>query len=161
MYAPMSRSIIQGVLVDIGGVGVLIQGPPGIGKSLAALHLMSRGHKLVSDDLVEISVSAEGKLVGTPLEEHVRIELRGLGIYRARTLFDEGTSPVSSIDFAVNLEMYDPLVDVGRTEPEITVIEIMGRELQRIRLPVTRGSDPALLIELLAKLFRSNGTVRQ
>lgn len=161
MYAPMNRSRIQGVLVDVGGVGVLIQGPPGIGKSLAALHLMSRGHKLVSDDLVQISVSEDGKLVGMPVEEQVRIEVRGLGIYRARALFDEGTSAASSIDFAVNLETYDPLVDVGRTEPEMTAIQIMGCELQRIRLPLTRGSDPALLIELLAKLFRSHGTVRQ
>ena len=160
MYSPMNRSRIQGVLVNVGGVGVLIQGPPGVGKSLTALHLISRGHKLVSDDLVEISVTSEGKLVGMPVEEQVRIEVRGLGIYRVQALFDEGTSPVSSIDFAVNLQVYDPLVDVGRTEPDTTTIQIMGRELLRIRVPLTRGADPALLIELLARLFRSHGTVR-
>ena len=150
---------IQAVLVVVHGVGVLIQGPSGSGKSLIALHLMNRGHRLVSDDLVELFVCADGRLMGKPVEEKVRIELRGLGIFQAHVLFDDATTSCSSIDFAVELDTYDPRRDAGRMEPETGALHLMGRDLLKIRLPLTRGSDPALLVELLARVYKNQRTV--
>lgn len=155
----MIENKIQAVLIAVDGVGVLIQGPPGSGKSLIALHLMSRGHRLVSDDLVELFFSADGSLMGAPVEEKARIELRGLGIFQAHVLFDDATTPCSSIDLAVELARYDPRKDAGRTEPETGVLHLMGCDLLKIRLPLTRGSDPALLVELLARIYKKQGTV--
>ena len=148
---------IQGVLVAVDGVGVLIQGPPGVGKSLAALRLMNKGHRLVSDDLVELYLDGDGKLMGKPVEEQVRIELRGLGIFRARALFDDATASYSPVDLVVHLDTYDPGRDAGRTEPEMSIIDLMGCELAKIRLPLARGSDAALFIELLARVFKQRG----
>lgn len=155
----MIDSRIQAVLVVVHGVGVLIQGPSGSGKSLIALHLMSRGHRLVSDDLVELFVCADGRLMGKPVEEKVKIELRGLGIFQAHVLFDDATTPCSSVDFAIELDTYDPSRDAGRMEPETGVLNLMGCDLLKIRLPLTRGSDPALLVELLARVYKNQGTV--
>jgi HPr kinase/phosphorylase len=150
---------IQAVLVAVGGVGVLIQGPPGSGKSLTALHLMSKGHRLVSDDLVEIFLCASGKLMGKSVEEKVRIEVKGLGIFQAQTLFDDATTPCSSVDLAVELDAYNPRKDAGRMEPEADVLHLLGCNVPKVRLPLTRGADPALLVELLARIYKSRGTV--
>ena len=73
----MDSVMIQGVLVNIDGIGVLIRGGAGSGKSTTALRLMDRGHRLVSDDLVKIVLGPEGSLIGRGVEEDVRIEIRG------------------------------------------------------------------------------------
>lgn len=151
---------IQGVLVAVSGVGILIQGPSGSGKSLAALRLMSKGHRLVSDDLVELYLDGDGNLMGKSVEEHVRIELRGLGVFRVEALFDDATASCSPVDLVVDLDTYDPGKDAGRTEPETNVIDLMGCERAKVRLPLARGSDAALLIELLARLFLQRGMVK-
>jgi HPr kinase/phosphorylase len=150
----MNATRIQGVLVDVDGVGVLIRGPSGCGKSLAALSLMDRGHRLVSDDLVEVREGPDGVPVGRALEEDVRIEVRGLGIFSAKSLFPEGTVPSFPINLVVELDVFDPVRDTGRTLPEFVSTSILGQELLQIRVPVARGMNPALLIELVARQFR-------
>lgn len=151
---------IMGVLVMVHGVGVLIRGPSGVGKSLAALNLMRRGHSLISDDLVEVTPGPAGESVGRPVEEEVRIEVRGLGIFAARTLFLQAVAPSSRIDFVVDLDSYDHSRDAGRMVPETGSLCLFGHDLLTVRVPLPTGVDPALLIELLAWRFKQSGTVR-
>jgi HPr kinase/phosphorylase len=151
---------IQGVLVSVDGVGVLIRGSAGSGKSMAALNLMRRGHHLVADDLVEIIQHApKGALVGRAVEEHVRMEVRGLGIFVAETLFPQGTLPDAKIDFVVELDAYDAARDLGRTFPETGKLRILDTDLLTVRVPVSSGMDPALLIEVLVRAFKQNSMV--
>jgi len=150
---------IQGVLVVIDGVGVLIRGPSGSGKSTAALRLMDRGHHLVSDDLVEVVQGPSGKTIGRAVESDVRIEVRGLGIFNAESLFKSGTVLSSSIDFLIDLDAYDAARDAGRIEPDTSRTDILGKDLLVVRVPVPSGGDAALLIELLARRYKATGTV--
>lgn len=151
---------IQGVLVSVDGVGVLIRGPAGSGKSLAALNLLRRGHQLVADDLVEIfSHPDTDALTGRAVEEQVRIEVRGLGLFVAETLFPQGTRRSARMDFVVDLDRYYPSKDLGRTSPETGKVRILDNELLAVRVPVATGMDPALLIEILARAFKNNRMV--
>jgi HPr kinase/phosphorylase len=156
----MISTKIRGVLVSVHDVGVLIRGPAASGKSLTALNLMRRGHKLVSDDLVDVAVGAEGRLVGRPLEEQVRIEIRGLGIYEAAKLFPDGTVPFAAIDFAVDLDRYDPARDAGRITPETGELVLLQTRIPTVRVPLPDRVDPALVVELLARRFKQIGTVK-
>ncbi|MBM3299143.1 MAG: HPr kinase/phosphatase C-terminal domain-containing protein [Deltaproteobacteria bacterium] len=149
----------RGVLVRVHGIGVLIRGRAGSGKSLAALNLMRRGHLLVADDLVEIVPGCDGRPVGKAVEEDVRIEVRGLGVFRARSLFPDGTTTSSPIDFVVELDAYTPSKDSGRVVPQTSTEQVLGRDLLKVRAPVPSGMDPALVIELLVRLFGESGKV--
>jgi HPr kinase/phosphorylase len=155
----MGAITLRGVLVKVHGIGVLIRGPSGSGKSLAALNLMSRGHLFVADDLVEIVLGSNGRLVGKPLEEDVRIEVRGLGVFRARSLFGDRIAASCPIDFVVELDAYTPSADLGRTSPETSTERVLGRDLLKVRVPVAPGMDPGLLIELMVKVFGETGAV--
>lgn len=154
----MISTKITGVLVSVHAVGVLIRGPAASGKSLTALNLMRRGHKLVSDDLVDI-VLEEGRLVGRPMEEHVRIEIRGVGVYEAATLFPDGTVPFAAIDFGVDLDRYDPSRDAGRITPETGQFVLLETSIPTVRVPLPDRVDPALVVELLSWRFRQMGAV--
>jgi HPr kinase/phosphorylase len=150
---------IQGVLVSVDGVGVLLRGPAGSGKSLAALNLMRRGHYLVADDLVEVFPGPNGETMGRGVEKKVRIEVRGLGIFHAESLFPSGTLPSAAIDFVAELDRYDPAKDLGRIVPETGKLRVLDSDLLTVRVPVASGIDPALLIELLVRVFKKDGTV--
>jgi HPr kinase/phosphorylase len=150
---------VRGVLVLVQGVGVLMRGPSGSGKSMTALNLMRRGHLLVSDELVDVFPGSTGELWGKPLERNVRIEVRGLGIFSAESLFPGGTAPSSRIDLVVDLDGYDSAKDTGRTAPDIARTRILGHELAAVRLPLPSGADGALMIELLARLHTGPGLV--
>ncbi len=155
----MNNSKVQAVFVVVHGVGVLIRGRPGSGKSLAALNLMRQGHKLVSDDLVEVVSGANGEPWGRSLEEDTRIEIRGLGIFKAEELFPHSTASSSRIDLIINLEKYDPGVDAGRMEPETGKTEFLGKNIPTVKVPVLTGQDLFIIIELLAKRFKEYGSV--
>lgn len=156
----MANSVkINGVLVSVHGIGILIRGRSGSGKSLAALNLMRAGHRLVSDDLVEVVAGPNGKPIGRSVEQDARIEVRGLGIYRAASLFRGGTLPSATIDFVVELDSYDPSRDAGRTGPMRGTAKVLNSDLLSVRVPVPVGTDPALLIEMLARLYKESGTV--
>jgi len=126
---------------------------------MAALNLLRRGHSLVADDLIEVVPGTDGKPTGRSVEEDVRIEVRGLGIYRARSLFHDGTLPSSRIDLIVELDRYDPARDAGRTSPEERSMQLLEQDVPVVRVPVPTGADPGFMVELLARLFRDHGTV--
>jgi HPr kinase/phosphorylase len=155
----MDYSRIQAVLVVVHGVGVLVRGRPGSGKSSAALNLMRRGHKLVSDDLVEVVPGPDGEPWGRAVEEDARIELRGVGIYKAETLFPDAIALSSPINLVVDLDEYDSGTDAGRMIPETGRTRLLGRDILTVRVPAPIRSDPAMIIELLAKRFRESGSV--
>lgn len=155
----MISTKVRGVLVSVHSVGVLIRGPAASGKSLTALHLMRRGHKLISDDLVDVVRGEGGRLIGKPLEERVRIEIRGLGVFEAATLFPEGTLPSSPIDVVVDLDRYDPARDAGRIVPETGELYLLESRIPTVRVPLPERVDPSLLIEVLAWRFKEIGTV--
>lgn len=156
----MERIRVQGVLVRVDGLGVLIRGPSGMGKSLAALHLMERGHFLVSDDLVEISVGPEGNLIGSAVEESPRIEIRGLGVFSAQSLYPGKTVSATTLDLEVELDRYHASTDAGRLEPEMEKARYLGMEIPRVRIPVALGFDPGVLVDLLVRHLRHMGAVR-
>ncbi len=145
------RVVFQGTLVNVHGIGVLIVGQSGIGKSLAAINLMRSGHKFIADDLLAISKQEPGKLLGQALEENVRIEVRGLGIFEARSLFEDAVEVSCPIDIMVELTSYRPEKDAGRIEPHIAQTSIMGCFLDKILVPLPSGMDPGLLIELIVR----------
>lgn len=159
MTDSMDRATIQAVLVEVNHVGVLLRGPAGSGKSLAALRLMDRGHRLVADDMVTVAVGPEGRLIGRPVEADVRIEIRGLGLFRARSLFEHGTAESACIDFVVEIDEYIPEVDSGRVTPQLSETMILGEKLPCVRVPVPTGADCALIVELLAGRFARSGAV--
>ncbi|MBI5252106.1 MAG: HPr kinase/phosphatase C-terminal domain-containing protein [Desulfomonile tiedjei] len=156
----MGSKKIRGCLVQIHGVGVIIRGRSGSGKSLAALSLMRQGHRLVADDLVEVISDPGAPLIGKPLEQDVRIEVRGLGVFRAATLFPQCLIQSSSIDFIADLDVYDPIRDSGRIEPETRDVQLLDRNILAVRVPLASGMDPALLIEILAMRLSETGTVK-
>lgn len=154
------HTTVQGSLVAVHDVGVLIRGASGSGKSLTALNLVGRGHQFVADELVRVTLGPAGKLVGEPLEEEVRIEIRGLGIFKVEALFPGAVRASTPIDFVVHLDAYDPSRDSGRVVPEMSQTSILGHHLETVRLPLPQRMDPAVVIELLARLFKEIGTVK-
>jgi HPr kinase/phosphorylase len=149
------NSTISGVLVSVCGIGALITGEPGSGKSQAALDLMAAGHKLIADDVIHVVKTPEG-LIGRSLEEDPRIEVRGLGVFPANQLFEDSVLECAKIDFAVRLDSYRPTRDAGRVFPQIAKMEICGASVPLVLLPLHNRADIGMEIEFLVKLF-TNG----
>lgn len=150
---------VHGVLVDIYGVGVLITGQSGVGKSETALELVKRGHRLVADDCVEIRQEDEGKLVGTApdLIEHL-LEIRGLGIINVMTLFGAGAvRGHKKISMVVSLETWDPKRQYDRLGLDEEKIKIIDTHIQKLTIPVRPGRNLAVIIEVAAMNFRLKG----
>ena len=148
--APMIS--IHGVLVDVFGEGVLIMGESGIGKSEAALELIKRGHRLVSDDVVEISRVSDITLVGTApdITRHF-IELRGVGIINARRLFGMGSVKVTEkIDMVIELEPWDNNKIYDRMGLDNEYTEILGIQVPKTLIPIKPGRNLAIIIEVAA-----------
>ncbi len=144
---------VHGVLVDIYGLGVLITGDSGIGKSECALELVKRGHLLVADDVVRVQYLPGGVLNGKPVNEMVRhlMEVRGLGIINVKELF--GVSAIldsSRIGLTVHLELWDNSKEFDRMGMEDHFVEMIGVRVPRITLPVRPGRNLAILIEVAA-----------
>jgi HPr kinase/phosphorylase len=144
---------VHGVLVDVYGMGVLLLGDSGIGKSECALDLIQRGHRLVADDVVEIRKYPNGALVGRAAEMiRYHMELRGIGIINIKNLF--GVSAVrtsKSIELVIELERWDPSKKYDRLGLDGETYSILGRTLPFLRLPVASGRNLALLIEIGAR----------
>ena len=151
------RTSVHGVLVDIYGMGVLIQGDSGIGKSETGLELVKRGHRLVADDRVDVYAKDEETLWGEPAEilRHL-LEIRGVGIIDVMSLY--GASAVkdsSQVQIAVYLENYakDQVYDrLGNNAEEL---EIGGVTIPRIRIPVKTGRNISVVIEAAAMNVRA------
>lgn len=153
-YAPSTA--IHGVLVDVYGVGVLITGQSGVGKSETALELVKRGHRLVADDSVEIRQEDYDSLIGNspPLIEHL-LEIRGLGIINVMTLFGAGSvRNFKKISMIMNLELWDDKKQYDRLGLEEETMKIMDVHVPKLIVPVRPGRNLAVIIEVAAMNFR-------
>ncbi|MBP0976751.1 MAG: HPr(Ser) kinase/phosphatase [Oscillospiraceae bacterium] len=142
----------HGVLVEIYGEGVLILGESGVGKSETAIELVKRGHRLVADDSVEIRKVSNISLVGTS-PDNIRhfLELRGIGIINARTLFGVGAVKVSEkIDLIVELEIWDKEKLYDRLGIDNEYISILGVNIPAVTIPVKPGRNLAVILEVAA-----------
>lgn len=151
------RTSIHGVLMDIYGMGVLIQGDSGIGKSETGLELVKRGHRLVADDRVDIYAKDEMTLWGEPAEilRHL-LEIRGVGIIDVMSLY--GASAVkdsSQVQLAVYLENYDVNKTFDRLGNNGEEFEVSGVSIPRIRIPVKTGRNISVVIEAAAMNYRA------
>ena len=148
--APAIR--IHGVLVDVYGEGVLITGESGIGKSEAALELIKRGHRLVSDDVVELRKVSDDTLIGmAPELTKYFIELRGIGVIDVKTLF--GVSSVrdtANIDLVIRLEEWDKDKDYDRFGLEESYTEFLGNRVVCHDIPIRPGRNLAIICEAAA-----------
>ena len=139
--------------MDILGLGVLIVGESGIGKSECALDLIVRGHRLVADDTVEIRRRAETILIGTcpELTRH-HMELRGLGLINVKDLFGIASTRSSKrIELVVQLERWDPTREYERLGLDDDFHEVLGLRVPLIRMPVAPGRNIAILVEVAAR----------
>ena len=147
---------IHGVLVDVYGIGVLLIGKSGVGKSETALELVKKGHRLVADDCVEIRQESENLLIGSPppLLEHL-LEIRGIGIIDIMTLF--GASAVRSykrITLVVELENWDSEKSYDRLGLDEEKMRIIDTDLTKLTIPVQPGRNVSVIIEVAAMNYR-------
>ncbi len=155
------RILLHAVLMDILGLGVLIVGESGIGKSECALDLVVRGHRLVADDTVELRRRAESILIGTcpDLTRH-HMEVRGLGVINIKDLFGVASTRSSKrVELVVQLERWEPGLQYERLGLDDHTYEILGLRIPLIRMPVAPGRNVAILVEVAARnqLARSRG----
>lgn len=143
---------IHGVLVDVYGVGVLIMGESGIGKSEAALELIKRGHRLVTDDVVEIRKVSDETLVGSApnITKHF-IELRGIGIVDVRSMFGvQSVRETQNIDLVITLEDWSRDKEYDRLGLEEQYTEFLGNKVVCYRIPIRPGRNLAIIVESAA-----------
>jgi HPr kinase/phosphorylase len=155
------RQIVHGVLLDILGLGVLVIGESGIGKSECALDLVVRGHRLVADDAVEVRRRAETVLIGScpELTRH-HMEIRGLGVINVRELFGVASTRTSKrVELVVQLERWEPGREYDRLGLDDPHHELLGCRIPFVRMPVAPGRNVAILVEVAARnqLLRTRG----
>ncbi|MBD5087939.1 MAG: HPr(Ser) kinase/phosphatase [Clostridiales bacterium] len=150
------RMTVHGVLVDVYGEGLLIMGESGIGKSEAALELIKRGHRLVSDDVVEIKRVSDITLIGTApdITRHF-IELRGIGILDVKNLFGvESVKDTQSIDLVIKLEEWNKEQEYDRLGLEEEYTEFLGNKVVCHSIPIRPGRNLAVICEAAAVNYR-------
>ena len=155
------RTMMHAVVMDVLGLGVLIAGESGIGKSDCALDLIHRGHRLVADDTVEVRRRQETILIGTcpELTRH-HMELRGIGVINVKDLFGIASTRSSKrVELVVQLERWVPTREYERLGLDDEFYEILGLRVPLIRMPVAPGRNIAILVEVAARnqLLRSRG----
>jgi HPr kinase/phosphorylase len=155
------RETRHGVLLDILGLGVLLTGESGIGKSECALDLIGRGHRLVADDTVEIRCRGEAILIGTcpELTRH-HVEVRGLGLINVTDLFGvSATRSSKRVEIVVHLERWADGQDYDRLGLDPASVSILGVPVPYVTMPVAPGRNVAMLVEVAARnqLLRSRG----
>lgn len=149
------RSTMHGVLVDVYGVGVLITGDSGVGKSETALELVKRGHQLVADDAVEICRVNDNRLVGQS-PENIRhfMEIRGIGIIDIKAMYGVGAVLTSrSIDMVIHLEPWKETKSYDRLGLSEEFTSIMDVKVPQIVVPVRPGRNLAIIVEVAARNF--------
>jgi HPr kinase/phosphorylase len=155
------RTMLHAVLMDVLGLGVLIAGESGIGKSECALDLIVRGHRLVADDTVEVRRRQETILIGAcpELTRH-HMELRGLGVINIKELFGIASTRSSKrVELVVQLERWAPTREYERLGLDDEFFEILGLRVPLLRMPVAPGRNIAILVEVAARnqLLRQRG----
>jgi len=150
---------LHGVLVDVLGVGVLLSGKSGIGKSECALDLVIRGHRLVADDMVFIRKKMPASLVGQPVQQiQYLMEIRGLGIINIKDLY--GVSSIREkkiVDMVIELVDWDPAQEYDRLGIDDQTISILGIDLPHLLIPVRPGRNLGAIIEVAARNFLLKG----
>jgi HPr kinase/phosphorylase len=150
MFAP--HTLEMGSMVDILGIGVIIRGESGIGKSECVLALIERGYSLVSDDITSVSLSGGVEVIGTsPEVTKDHMEVRGIGIINVPSMF--GVRSIRSnkrVDLVITLKGWDLVPDVDRVGIEEATTKILGVDLPFMTIPVSPGRDLARLVEVAA-----------
>ncbi len=155
------QQAVHGALVDVYGIGLLIKGKPGIGKSEVALDLVERGHRLVADDVVVVTRKEESVLMGagTDIAQHF-MEIRGLGLIDVRAMF--GIRAIrfqKRVEVVVHLHPWDSDEEYTRLGMVDSFHEIMGVKIPLVKLPITTGKNVTVLCEVIAMnhLLRNYG----
>ncbi|MGM9972648.1 MAG: HPr(Ser) kinase/phosphatase [Clostridiaceae bacterium] len=153
--APETR--LHGVLVDVYGIGMLITGESGIGKSESALELIKRGHRLVADDAVDIK-EIDGELIGiSPEITFGMLEVRGMGIIDVSALYGlSSIIPKKTISITVSLEHWKDDGNYDRLGLSDDFIDVLGVKLKKITIPIRPGRNIAVIIEAAAANYRYN-----
>lgn len=146
-FAPVTS--MSGDLLEVFGVGVLLRGESGIGKSECALSLIERGHRLIADDIVKIKLRGDTLVgFGSPLTRH-HMEIRGIGIVNVQTLFGAGCIREDKrIDLVISMEDWAPDKEYERLGLEEHTFNILGVEVPYVVIPVRPGRDIAMLVEV-------------
>ena len=146
------RLHLHSVLMDVFGLGVLIMGESGIGKSECALDLIDRGHRLVADDVVEIKRMADALVGSSPDLTRYHMELRGLGVINIKDLYGVSSIRMSKrVELVVNLERWESGKEYDRLGLKDEKFLILGVEVPLIRMPVAPGRNIAILAEVAAR----------
>jgi len=150
MFAPRGTEL--GSMVDILGVGVVIRGESGIGKSECVLALIERGYSLVSDDVTRVTVVDGRDVVGTgPETTRNHMEVRGIGIINVAAMFGvRSIRHEKRVDLVITLKAWDEVKDVDRVGLEEQYVKILGVPVPHILIPVRPGRDLARLVEVAA-----------
>jgi HPr kinase/phosphorylase len=150
MFAP--RSTEMGSMVDILGVGVLIRGESGIGKSECVLALIERGYSLVSDDVTKVTLVDGREIIGTSAElTRNHMEVRGIGIINVAAMFGvKSIRKEKKVDLVITLKQWEAVADVDRLGLEQEFVKILGVNIPHMTIPVRPGRDMARLIEVAA-----------
>lgn len=148
-----SETTLHGVLMDVYGIGVLLLGESGTGKSECALDLVTRGHRLVADDVVEMVRESDRIVIGRgPSRIRHHMEIRGLGIINIRDLF--GVAAIrhrKRIELVIRLEAWRPEEEYDRLGVEEQTYPIMGVPIPTLQIPVSAGRNVAILVEVAAR----------
>jgi len=153
----LSPTIIRhGVLLDVYGVGVLLTGESGMGKSETALEMLKRGHQLVADDVVEIRRLEANRLYGTaPALTQYLMEIRGIGLIDVRYIYGVGAvMKEAAIDLVIEMEMWQEGKAYDRLGIDETYVDILGVNVPSILLPVRPGRNLAVVLEVASRNFR-------
>ncbi|HZL14132.1 MAG TPA: HPr(Ser) kinase/phosphatase [Verrucomicrobiae bacterium] len=150
MFAP--RGMEMGSMVDILGVGVIIKGDSGIGKSEAVLALIERGYSLVSDDMTRVTLVGGHEILGTSAElTRNHMEIRGIGIINVAAMFGiKSVRRDKTLNLIVTLKIWNEVTDVERVGIEQDFLKVLGVDIPHIIIPVRPGRDLARLIEVAA-----------
>lgn len=149
----LPTSTLHGVLVDVLGIGVLIQGRSGVGKSECALELVLRGYRLVADDIIKVRFKLPSVIFGEGLDlQHYHMEIRGLGILNIKHLF--GVSAIrerKKIDLIVELVEWDDKKEYDRLGVDEQIFSLHGVDLPFVRIPVAPGRNISTIVEVAAR----------
>jgi HPr kinase/phosphorylase len=146
----------HGVLVEVYGEGILIQGESGVGKSETALEIVKRGHRLIADDLVEIRRVSDTTLLGSA-PDSIRhfIEIRGIGLLDVKNLYGVGSVKIQeNVNLVINLELWDKAKNYERVGINEEYTSILGINVPSHTIPVRPGRNLAIIVEVAAMNYR-------